>query len=107
MSRSTALSLLTIVSTLAGTFLAAVQSSSAQAPIYVETGRDFRQADQVTMGSSLLTPEEEARFAALRQQAKTRAEMDRVEAELSALLNLRVSERVNKALSEPVSAGPR
>ena len=44
------------------------------------------------MGGSLLPPEQKARFAALRQLAKTRAERDRVEAEFSALLNLQVSE---------------
>jgi hypothetical protein len=54
------------------------------------------------MGGNLLTPEEENRFAALRQQAKTRADLDRVEAEQSALLNQRVAERINAALARPI-----
>ena len=86
--------------------LAIAQQSPSQEPIYVETGREFRQADQVTMGASLLTVEEENRFAALRQQAKTRAEMDRVEAEFSALLNQRVAERINAALNQPINLDP-
>ena len=102
MKRPTAQSLTAIVLTLAATIFAATQPSSAQAPIYVETGRDFRLLEQVAMGGNLLTPAEDNRFAALREQAKTRAEMDRVEAEQSALLNLRVTERINAALNQPV-----
>lgn len=103
MKRSASLSVLTASLLLLTATLADGQPSSSPEPIYVDTGRDFRQADQVTMGANLLTPEEENRFAALRQQATTRAEMDRIEAELSVLLNQRVAERVNGALNRPIT----
>jgi hypothetical protein len=99
--------LLTLSTSTAAVLLAATTFAAAQQspPSYVDVGRDFRQSNQVTMGSNLLTPEEQSRFDTMRQQAKTRADKDRVEAQESALLNQRVNERINSALSQPVSPG--
>lgn len=85
--------------------LAAAATAHAQQANYVETGRDFRQADRVTMGTDLLTPEEEQRFAELRRQARGRADLDRIDAEERTLLNQRVAERVAAALNQPVDTG--
>lgn len=65
---------------------------------YVETGRDFREADRVTMGAPLLSPEEQKRFDEARKQAKSRADLDRIEAEEGALLNQRVADRISSAM---------
>ena len=94
MNRSLTLSTLAATMLLATTSLLAAQQSPPQ---YVNV--------PVTLDSNLLTPEEQSRFDAMRQQAKTRADKDRVEAEESALLNQRVNERINSALSQPVSPG--
>lgn len=102
MNRSMTLSALTAGALLATTAVVTAQQSPTT---YVDVGGEFRQSNQVTMGSNLLTPEEQSRFDAMRQQAKTTAEKDRVEAEESALLNQRVSERISSALSQPVSPG--
>ena len=101
MNRIVSLSALAATVLLATTTIVAAQQS--RAPEYVDVGRDFRQSDQVTMGSNLLTPEEQSRFDSMRKQAKTQADKNRVEAEESALLNQRVNERVTAALSQPVS----
>ena len=102
MNRSLALSAWVAAALLATTTFAAAQQSQMN---YVDVGGDFRQSNQVTMGSNLLTAEEQSRFEAMRQQAKTSADKDRVEAEESALLNQRVNERINSALSQPVTPG--
>lgn len=86
--------------------LAAAAPAHAQQGNYVDTGRDFRQADQVTMGGDLLTPEEVQRFAEMRRKAKGREDLNRIEAEEQSLLNRRVSERVAAALNQPVGAQP-
>jgi hypothetical protein len=88
---------------LASAATAAAQSS--QEPKYVDVGHEFRESGQVTMGADLLTPEEKSHFTSMRQKAKTRAEKDRVEAEETALLNERVSSRINQALNQPLTPG--
>lgn len=57
------------------------------------------------MGSDLLTPQEEQRFAEMRRAAKSPRDIDRVEAEERTLLNQRVSERIAAALNQPVDNG--
>lgn len=94
MNRSLSLSTLAATVLLATTTFAAAQQSPPQ---YVNV--------PVTLDSNLLTPDEQSRFDTMRQQAKTRADKDRVEAQESALLNQRVNERINSALSQPVSPG--
>lgn len=103
MNQPASSSLIAVALLLASATLASAQQGTPEDPIYVDTGRDFRQTDHVTMGASLLTPDEENRFATLLQQATTRADMDRIEAEQSALLNQRVAERVNAALNRPIN----
>jgi hypothetical protein len=102
----------TSISFLAASLLAAASAGAialqrtAQQENYVETGREFRQAERVTMGDNLLTPEEERRFSELRRQAKGRQDIDRIEAEERALLNQRVAERIAAALNQPAGPGP-
>jgi hypothetical protein len=94
------------LSAIAATLLLATASAAyaqqSQDPRYVDVGRDFRQSDRVTMGSDLLTQEEQSRFATMRQQAKTTADKNRVAEQETALLNQRVSERINSALNQPI-----
>jgi hypothetical protein len=51
-------------------------------------------ADVRALYSNILSDEELQRFQQMRQQAKTRAERNRIEAEESALLNERVAQRI-------------
>lgn len=102
MNRSVSLSALAAAVLFATISAAAAQQSEIQ---YVEVGRDFRQAEHVTMGTNLLTPDEQRRFDTIRK-AKTRAERNRIEAQETALLNQRVSERVTAALSQTVAPMP-
>lgn len=85
--------------------LVATAAIPAAAQTYVETGKEFRQGDRVTMGGDLLTNAERQRFAERRKAAgKNRSELDRIEAEERALLNQRVAERIAGALN-PANVG--
>lgn len=103
MTRTISLSLLVASVALAAT--ASAQQRPLQQENYVEFGREFRQADRVTMGADLLTQEEEQRFAELRRRAKSREDLDRIEAEERTLLNQRVAERIAAALNQPAESG--
>jgi hypothetical protein len=99
MNHPISLGLLAASLTLATIGTASAQQRSSQEN-YFETGRDFRQSDRVTMGGNLLTPEEEQRFAAMRNQAKSKQDLDRIEAEERTLLNQRVADRIAAALDQ-------
>ena len=88
------------LSAIAATLLLAMATTThaQQSPQYVDV------TNQATAGD-LLTPEEQSRFDSMRKQAKSRAEINRIEAQESALLNQRVSERTAAALNQPGSPG--
>jgi hypothetical protein len=90
----------------AGLIAAATLPAGAQT--FVETGREFREGDRVTMGTTdLLTAQERQAFDQRRKAAgKNRQELDRIEAEESALLNQRVNERVARALAPGGTRSP-
>jgi TolA-binding protein len=104
MNRALSLTLLAASMALAAAATATAQQRSSQ-DNYVETGRDFRQSDRVTMGGNLLTAQEEQRFTEMRRQATGKQDLDRIEAEERALLNQRVAERIAAALEQPAGAG--
>jgi hypothetical protein len=86
--------------------LIAAATLPATAQTFVETGKEFREGNRVTMGTTdLLTAQERQMFDQRRKAAKNnRKELDRIEAEESALLNQRVNERIARALA-PGAAG--
>lgn len=85
----------------------AVLAQQAPDVRYVETGKDFRQADRVTMGGDLITEDERRAFDERRKAAgNNRQELDRIEAEESTLLNQRVADKINAALSPANVTGP-
>lgn len=78
----------------------AAGTTTAVAQSFVETGREFRQSDRVTMGGDLITADEQRAFDERRKAARNNsAELDRVEADERALLNQRVAERIAAALN--------
>lgn len=97
MDRTQALS---ILAACLATCLAVAASATVAAQTYVDTGKEFRQEDRVTMGGELLTEDERRGFEERRKAAgNNRQELDRIEAEESALLNQRVNERIGSALN--------
>jgi hypothetical protein len=102
MNQPTLLSILAAgLLTAASTTASAQQPSALEPPGSATPGQVGGAGDIRALYADVLNDEELRRFAQMRQQARTRAELDRIEAEESALLNVKVAQRITALQRQP------